>query len=109
MFEEFDYCSETGEAYSCFKELVVDLQQTWQLHADLQHGGRDKSHIPVESTDFLLQELHQELCNHSSALVNIVNSSGSWLGTEAIAHTSAEHVYKTNDCLCRRDKFEHAG
>lgn len=59
----------TGEfkgKYPGFEELIINLQKTRQLDSDLQHRTCDKSHIPVESADFLLQKLYKELCDHNT-------------------------------------------
>lgn len=44
--------------YPSFEELVIDFQQTWQLHSNLLQSGCNESHIPVEPANLLLQELY---------------------------------------------------
>lgn len=48
--------------YPRFKELVVNLQETRQLQSNLQHGGGDETHVPVQPTHFLFQKPDEELC-----------------------------------------------
>lgn len=54
--------------YPCFEELVVHLQESRQLHSDLQHGGGDEADVPVQPTHFLFQKPDEELCKTRDTL-----------------------------------------